>query len=181
MHQFGHIERWLVLVACLVVPLAAGAQTQGNAMLSFSMDATSSISLVFNSYAPGAGVCQLSNSGTNSVGLNLGWANGTGGHGGCPAYSHVGTTYTVSTPFYLDVEVSNSTSTSYALQVWVTPAPPANAQYLLNGVQLPSVKGATQQAHNAYGNTTETFGVTVANSVTAQTFSFVANFQATAN
>lgn len=40
-----------------------------------------------------------------------------------------------------------------------------NAHYLLNGVQLPSAKGATQQAHNAYGNTTETFGVTVANVV----------------
>lgn len=169
-----------VLSACLLVLLSrasARAQGQGNTNLDVTMQLTSSISLVFNTYPGG---CPLANSGTNSVGLNMGWANNTGGHGGCATYALAGSTYTVSTPFYLNVTVQNSTSTQYALRVWMSSAIPARVSFLLNGVTLPAAQPGTAQQTNNYGQIMETFGISVRNAAPAQVLSFTVQFQATA-
>ncbi len=144
--------------------------------LDVTMQVTPSISLVFNTYPGG---CTLANSGTNSVGLNMGWANNTGGHGGCATYSLNGTTYTVSTPFYLNVQVQNSTSTKYALRAWVSSTIPASVSFLLNGATLPAAQPGTAQQTNSYGQIMETFGISVRNAAAAQVVGFTVQFQAT--
>jgi hypothetical protein len=172
------------LSACLIVlltKLSARAQGQGSTNLDVTMQLTSSISLVFDTYPGG---CALANSGTNSVGLNLGWAdNFPPGYSGCGSYSGGnGTTYTVSTPFYLDVEVQNSTSTQYALRVWMSaPNPiPGKVSFLLNGAALTNTRPATAQQTNSYGKIMETFGISVQKQVTSQVLDFTAQFEATA-
>ncbi|MGA2989349.1 MAG: hypothetical protein ABSD88_02655 [Candidatus Korobacteraceae bacterium] len=173
-----------VLSACLIVllmRLSARAQMQGSTSLDISMQMTSSISLVFNSYPGG---CPLSNSGTSSVGLNLGWAdNFSPGYSGCGTYSGGnGTTYTVSTPFYLDVEVQNSSSTQYDLRVWMSaPTPiPGKVNFLLNGATLTNTRPAGAQQTNSYGPVMETFGISVQKQVAATALNFTAQFEATA-
>ena len=91
---------------------------------------------MFNSYTGG---CTLANSGTSNVGLNLGWANNTGGHSSCASYTCSGnpcTRYTLSTPVGLDVEVTNSTSTQYGLRVWVSTVAQTGVTYLLGTITL---------------------------------------------
>jgi hypothetical protein len=167
--------------ACLIVllvRLSARAQAQGNTNLAIAMDVTSSISLVFNSYPGG---CPLSNSGTNSVGLNMGWADNVGDYTGCANYSLLGSTYTVSTPFYLDVEVQNSTSTQYDLRAWMSTANPnGKVTFQLNSMALPYSRPSAAQQTNSYGPVMETFGIQVMKQVPDMVINFTVQFEATA-
>jgi hypothetical protein len=167
-----------MLVACLV--LAGRAYAQGNATLSISLQAQSSISLVFNNY-PGA--CSLTNAGTNSVGLYLGWATqpSQGQHGGCGQYTVInGNTYQMSSAFYLEVDVSNSTSTQYDLRAWVSTPIPGKVTYWLSGTQLGAARPSAALQTNAYGSSVQTFATQVAKQVQAGTLTATVQFEATA-
>ena len=169
-----------VCLMALLTGLSARAQTQGSTTLDITMQLTSSISLVFNSYSGG---CPLANSGTSIVGLNLGWANNTGGYLSCASYTCTGypcTRYSLSTPFWLDVEVTNSTSTQYGLRVWVSTAAKTGVTYLLGTKTLTYSRPSTATQTNSYGPLQETLQVRVNNTVQPAVVNFTAQFEATA-
>lgn len=173
----------VVLAVCLVVLLTrlpARAQGQGSTSLDVGIELVSSISLVFDTSSGG---CPLANSGTNSVGLNLGWANNTGGHLSCATYTCTGnpcTRYTLTTPFGLDVEVTNSTSTQYGLRVWISTANITGVTYRLGTHTLPYARPGTATQTNSYGLFQESLQVRVNNTVAARVLSFTVQFEATA-
>jgi len=182
--RYRNREGWAVACLCAILLLGSlPAFAQGAGALTVSLHVNSSISLVFNSYPAGPGVCPLTGSGTNNAGLNLGWATQPAGgtHGGCGQYTVVNnSTYQMSSPFYLDVEVFNLSSSQYDLRAWVASAPPGQVAFLLNSQTLTPSRTSAPQQTNAYGSTTETFAIQVQKQVPAGTLSGTVEFEATA-
>jgi hypothetical protein len=171
----------VVIATFLLGSIPAAAQATGT--LSLSLQVQSSISLVFNSYPAGPGVCQLTGSGTNNASLYLGWATqpAVGAHGGCGQYTVIdGSTYQMSSPFYLEVDVWNLASSQYDLRAWVSSAVPGKVAFLLNSQTLAGARPPTPIQTNAYGSTTETFAVQVQKQVPAGMVNATVQFEATA-
>lgn len=171
---------------CLLALCAAPLHGQATGTLTLEVTVQSSISLVFES-APGG--CVLDNSGTNNVGLYLGYAVFTGGgsYTGCGTMAKLsGGRYQVSTPFQVVVNKSNSSSPSYRLSSWLAALPPTDVSWVLNpdGNGNGTVLSTTQQYYetaNAYGRRTEVLAVQVKNPVPQQMLGATINFMATAN
>jgi len=170
----------------LASPPAASAQTS-SAQLSISLTVQSSITLIFNDNpaAPSAGFCQLTNSGTNNVGLDLGSAAFPGNFHSSPCvnYSHLpGAIYQVSSAFDVLVSKSNSSSPSYRLAAQISTAPPPNVTWLINNVTLNSTAFTTLDAADNFGQAvTKALQVQVRNNVPAQVLQETITFLATAN
>lgn len=179
---------WVWLLACgafLAPPPQAAAQAQGSGSLAISLTVQSSISLVFETSAGG---CALTNSGTNDVGLYLGYAvfMGGGTYQGCGTLTKLnGARYQVSTPFDVVVTKANSASPNYRLSAWLSTLPPTDVAWVLN----PDTNGngttltTTQQYYTTtnYGRLTQVLAVQVKNPVNSQTLAETINFMAMAN
>lgn len=170
----------------LASPLVASAQTS-SAQLSINLTVQSSITLVFkdNPAAPSVGFCNLTNSGTNNVGLDLGSAAFPGNfHSStCVNYSHIpGSIYQVSSAFDVLVNKSNSSSPSYRLAAQISTVPPPNVTWLINNVTLNTTAFTTLDTADNFGQAvTKTLQVQVRNNVPAQILQETITFLATAN
>ena len=174
-----------MLVACLIVLLAASAHTQGNAMLSFALEVTSSISLVFqnNPSVGNAGFCPLVNAGTNDVGLDLGTATFQNGDSlPCVLFTHTGGgTYQVSSAFDVVVRKSNSSSASYTLSASISSTPPNGVIWMLNSITLGTSYTTLDSADSYDQAVTKTLTVQVKNANPAAAYREAIYFVATAN
>lgn len=170
----------------LASPLVASAQTS-SAQLSINLTVQSSITLVFkdNPAAPSVGFCNLTNSGTNNVGLDLGSAAFPGNfHSStCVNYSHIpGSIYQVSSAFDVLVNKSNSSSPSYRLAAQISTVPPPNVTWLINNVTLNTTAFTMLDTADNFGQAvTKTLQVQVRNNVPAQILQETITFLATAN
>jgi hypothetical protein len=175
--------RTLMLGAICVVPGLADP-TLSTAQLLFHANLTSSVTLVFqnNPAAGSTGYCSLTNSGSNSVSVNLGNASQVNpDNRACVRYLSGSGSYSVSSAFDVVVTIMNSGSRSYSLAAQLSAAPPSGVTWSLNGAGL-STSLHTFQPANAYASpATETIGVNVQRSVAAQTLTLSVNFLATAN
>jgi hypothetical protein len=186
-HRLGHIERCLLLVACLVVLLAVSARAQqGKATLAISLQVQPSISLIFqnNPNVGTSGYCPLTNSGTNNVQLNLGTAWLFSSSSSCAAFGWVNPlgTYQISSAFDVVVSKSNSSSASYQMAAKISAAPPANVSWLVNNTALNNTGYTTLDTADSYGQTvTKTLQVQVYFTVPAQGLTETITFLATAN
>jgi hypothetical protein len=185
-HRVGHIERCLVLVACLIVLLAASAHAQGNATLSLSLDVQPSISLVFqnNPNVGSSGYCPLVNAGTSNVQLDFGTSWLFSHTSSCAAFGWVAPlgTYQMSSAFDVVVSKANSSSTNYRLAAKISTAPPANVSWLVSNTALNNTGYTTLDTADSYGQAvTKTLQVQVYFTVPAQALAETITFLATAN
>lgn len=168
----------------LILPLCLAQVPSRPIQLSVTGLLSPSISLVFqnNASVGSSGFCPLSNSGTSSVGLDLGSASThTADPLACIQYSSVANTYTVSTAFDVVVSKTNSGSASYHLAVQLSTVPPGGVNWSINGTNL-STALTTVETTNPYSQAvTQTLAVKVTNSVKAQTLFETITFMATAN
>ena len=186
MHRVGHIERCLLLAACLIVLLAVSAHAQGNTTLSISLDVQPSISLVFqnNPNVGSSGYCALVNSGTNNVQLDFGTAWLFSHSSSCAAFGWVNPlgTYQMSSAFDVVVSKANSSSANYRLAAKISTAPPANVSWLVNSTALNNTGYTTLDTADSYGQTvTKTLQIQVYFTVQAQALAETITFLATAN
>lgn len=186
MHRVGHIERCLVLVACLIVLLAVSAHAQGNTTLLISMDVQPSINLVFqnNPNVGSSGYCALVNSGTNNVQLDFGTSWLFSHSSSCATFGWVNPlgTYQMSSAFDVVVSKSNSSSANYRLAAMISTAPPANVSWMVNNTTLNNTGYTTLDTADSYSQTvTKTLQVRVSRTVPAQALTETITFLATAN
>jgi hypothetical protein len=185
-HRFGHIERYLVLVACLSVLLAASAHAQAKATLAISLQVQPSINLIFqnNPNVGNSGYCPLVNSGTNNVQLDFGTAWLFSHTSTCAAFGWVNPlgTYQMSSAFDVVVSKANSNSANYRLAAKISTAPPANVSWLVNNTTLNNTGYTTLDTTDNYSQTvTKTLQVQVYFTVPAQALTETITFLATAN
>ena len=103
----------ITLAVALAMPIVAAAQTTASGTLTVNATVQSSISLVFNSDAAGV---VLGGTGTNAATMNLGTISAYGPlSAGVGRSVTAGTSFTVTSPFDVQVDKSNITSSNYTL------------------------------------------------------------------
>lgn len=168
----------LVAVAALMMPLMAAAQTTASGTLAVSATVTSSISMVFNSNTSGV---TLGNAGTNAATLNFGNISAFGAVAANVTRTVAASSFTVSTPFDVQVSKANSASANYSLTAQLNSADATNT-WQLSGTTIASASAATLTSTGAYGSaSTYTLALTVPLASAASSISNTVNFVATAN
>ncbi len=169
----------LFLALAIAMPILSAAQVTANGTLTVSATVQSSISMVFIS--DGSGVA-LGNSGTNAATLNFGNISAYGtlaanvGRTVAP-----GTSFTVSTPFDVLVEKSNSASANYSLTAQLNTADAVNG-WAIGGSAVTSAAATTLTNTGSYGsNAAYTLALTVPFASAAAAINNTINFVATAN
>ena len=168
----------LILAAALAMPILSAAQTTASGTLAVNATVQSSISMVFNSDESGV---PLGSAGTNAATLNFGNISAYGALS--PNVSRVvgGASFTVSTPFDVQVSKSNSASANYSLTAQLNAADAVNS-WAVGGSAVTSAAATTLTAAGSYGaNSAYTLALTVPLASGAGAISNTINFVATAN
>jgi hypothetical protein len=167
----------IFLAAALAMPILSAAQT-ASGTLAVSATLQSSISMVFNSDAAGVA---LGSAGTNAATLNFGNISAYGTLAANVSRSVGATSFTVSTPFDVQVDKSNSSSASYTLTAQLNAADAVNS-WAVGGSAVASGAPTTLAAAGTYGSSTAySLALTVPMSSGAPSISNTINFVATAN
>ena len=168
----------IFVAGALLLPLLSFAQS-ASGTLAVTATLQSSISMVFNSNAGGV---TLGGAGTNAATLNFGNISAYGTLAANVSRSVGASSFTVSTPFNVEVDKSNSSSPNYALTAQLASADAVNT-WALNGTGITNASATTVAASGAYGSpgTAYTLALTVPMSNTAASISNTIDFVATAN
>lgn len=167
----------LFLAAALAMPVLSAAQS-ASGTLAVSATVQSSISMVFNSNASGV---TLGGAGTNAATLNFGNISAYGTPPANVTEIVGGSSFTVSTPFNVLVNMANSSSANYTLKAQLNTADAVNT-WALNSTTITNASQATLTTSGAYGSgTAYTLALTVPFSSSASSISNTINFAATAN
>lgn len=168
----------LFVALALAMPILSAAQTTASGTLAVNATVQSSISMVFNSDASGVA---LGNAGTNAATLNFGNISAYGALAANVARSVGGSSFTVSTPFDVQVNKSNSASANYSLTAQLNTADAVNG-WALGGSAVTSGSATTLTNTGSYGaNSAYTLALTVPFASGAAAISNTINFVATAN
>lgn len=168
----------LILAAAIAMPIMSAAQT-ASGTLTVKATIASSISMVFNSDA--SGVALSSGAGTNAATLDFGSISAYGALGGNISRTVAASSFTVSTPFDVHVDKSNSSSANYTLKAQLGSADAVNT-WALSGTAISSASQSTLTATGAYGaDAPYTLALTVPFSSAAPSINNTINFVATAN
>ena len=168
----------LCLAAVLALPVLSAAQTTASGTLAVSATLSSSISLVFNTDASGVA---LTGAGSNAASLNFGTISAYGALAANVSRTVGAASFTVSTPFDVHVDKSNTASANYTLSAQLAAADAVNS-WALGATAVTSASAATLTAAGAYGSDVPyTLGLTVPFTNTAASISNTINFVATAN
>ena len=165
-------------VGVLIMPVLAMGQT-ASGTLAVTATVQSSISMMFNSNAGGVA---LGNAGTNAATLNFGNISAYGALSAGVSRVVGGANFTVSTPFNVEVEKSNSSSANYSLTAQLA-SPDASNTWGLSGTAVSNAVASPLTAAGAYGSpgTAYTLQLTVPLASAAGAISNTINFAATAN
>lgn len=167
----------LLLAAVLAMPILSVAQS-ASGTLTVNATVQSSISMVFNSDAAGVA---LAGSGTNAATLNFGNISAYGALGANIGRTVGASSFTVSTPFDVLVNVSNSSSANYTLKAQLNAADATNT-WALGATTITNAAQSTLTSVGAYGTgTAYTLNLTVPFSSSASSITNVINFAASAN
>ncbi|MBV8151516.1 MAG: hypothetical protein JO101_06440 [Candidatus Eremiobacteraeota bacterium] len=169
----------ILLALTLAKPIAAPANPTASGTLAVTATVASSINLVFNTDASGV---SLTGAGTNAATLAFGTVQAYGGALGANVTRTVGaTSFTVSTPFDVNVAKANSSSGSYQLTAQLASVDSTNT-WQVGGVLVTGGSAATITSTGAYAsNVAFTLALTVPFSEAAGSISNTINFTATAN
>lgn len=167
----------LVLATVIAMPILSSAQT-ASGTLTVNATISSSIAMVFNTDASGVA---LTGAGSNAATLNFGAISAYGALAGNVSRTVGATSFTVSTPFDVHVDKSNSSSANYTLKAQLGTADAVNT-WALGATTITNAAQSTLTAVGAYGaDSPYTLGLTVPFSNTAASISNTINFVATAN
>ena len=167
----------LIAVAALALPMLSAAQT-ASGTLTVNATVQSSISMVFNSDAAGVA---LGSAGTNAATLNFGTISAYGALSAGVGRVVGATTFTVSSPFDVQVDKSNSASANYTLTAQLNAADATNT-WAVGGNTITNGSATTLTSTGAYGSSAAyTLALTVPLASSAGAISNVVNFVATAN
>jgi hypothetical protein len=168
----------ILIAGVLLMPVLSMAQTTASGTLAVTATVESSISMVFNSNASGVA---LGNAGTNAATLAFGNISAYGAVAANVTRSVAGGNLTVSTPFDVRVDKSNTASPAYTLTAQLAAADALNT-WALGATTITSGAPASIGAANGYAaNITYTLGLTVPLASAAGVISNTINFAATAN
>ena len=167
-----------VVLAALALPAPAPAVT-ASGTLAVSATVQSSINLVFNT--DGSGVA-LGGAGTNAATLAFGSVQAFGTAPGANITRNTGaSSFSVSTPFDVNVTKANLTSNNYTLTAQLAVLDNTNT-WQVGGMMVTSASPATITSTGTYGsNVPFTLQLTIPFSEAAGTISNTLNFTATAN
>ncbi|MBV8281106.1 MAG: hypothetical protein JO347_03460 [Candidatus Eremiobacteraeota bacterium] len=167
-----------VILAVLLAPTPAPAVT-ASGTLAVSATVQSSINLVFNT--DGSGVA-LGGAGTNAATLAFGSVQAFGTAPGAKITRTTGaSSFSVSTPFDVNVAKANLTSSNYTLTAQLAAADSTNT-WQVGGVTVTSASAATITSTGTYAsNVSFTLQLTIPFSEAAGSISNTLNFTATAN
>jgi len=168
----------ILLATVLAMPILSAAQTTASGTLAVNATLQSSISMVFNTDAAGVA---LGSAGTNAATLNFGNISAYGTLAANVSRTVAATSFTVSTPFDVRVDKSNSASANYSLTAQLNAADAVNS-WALSGSAVASGAATTLTAAGTYGSSTAySLALTVPMSSVAPSISNTINFVATAN
>jgi hypothetical protein len=168
----------ILIAGVLLMPVLSMAQTTASGTLAVTATVESSISMVFNKNAAGLA---LAGAGTNAASLNFGNISAYGAVAANVTRSVGAANFTVSTPFDVQVDKSNSPSLTYSLTAQLAAADATNS-WALGATTITSGAPASIGGANSYAaNTTYTLGLTVPLASAAGAISNTINFAATAN
>lgn len=168
----------ILIAGVLLMPVLSVAQTTASGTVVVNATVESSISMVFNS--DGSGV-PLAGGNSNAATLNFGNISAYGALS--PNVGRVvgGANFTVSTPFDVLVNASNTAVANCKLTAQLA-ANDATNTWVLGGVTVTNAAPATINGTNGYGvNTPYTLALTVPLASSAGAISNTINFTATAN
>ena len=168
----------LAIAGMLLLPVMASAQTSSGT-LTISATVQSSISMYFTTN--GSGV-SLTGSGTNAATLAFGNISAYGTLAANVSRSVGATNFTVSTPFDVSVEKSNSSSANFSLTAQLGSADATNT-WALGATTITNGSAATVAATGSYGaaGSAYTLNLTVPLAASAGAIGNTINFVATAN
>lgn len=168
----------MFLAAALAMPVLSAAQT-ASGTLTVNATVQSSISMVFNSDA--SGVALTSGAGTNAATLDFGNISAYGTLPGTISRTVGATSFTVSTPFDVLVNMANSSSANYTLKAQLNTADAVNT-WALNTTTITNASQATLTSTGSYGSSAAyTLALTVPFSSSAAAITNTINFVASAN
>ncbi|HYX53914.1 MAG TPA: hypothetical protein VE783_10730 [Candidatus Limnocylindrales bacterium] len=170
----------LIAAALMMISSFAAAQTTASGTLSVTATVNGSINLVFNSDPAGVA---LTGSGTNAATLAFGTVQAFGGTLTTGVTRTPGTTsFTVSSPFDVNVAKANLTSANYTLKAQLNAADATNT-WQVGGVTVTSAAAATITGTGSYDtNNAFTLALTIPFTTASGTsISNSLNFTATAN
>lgn len=168
----------LTLAVAIAIPILSAAQTTASGTLAVSATVQSSLSMVFNTDASGVA---LGNAGTNAATLNFGNISAYGALAANVTRSVGATSFTVSTPFDVQVSKSNSASASYSLTAQLASVDAVNG-WAVGGAAVSAASPTTLTNAGTYGsNVSYTLALTVPFSSGASSISNTVDFVATAN
>ena len=168
----------LVMAALVLVPALAMAQTSSGT-LTVNANVQSSISMAF--LTDGSGV-PLTGSGTNAATLDFGNISAYGALAANVSRAVGGASFTVSTPFDLAVQKSNSSSASFSLTAQLGSADAVNT-WALGATGVTNGSAASITGAGAYGaaGSAYTLKLTVPFTAAGGAIANTINFVATAN
>lgn len=176
--QFGY-RFSLVLAIVLAGAFAATAQTTSTGTLNVELVNGSGLVMVFNTDASGV---TLGNAGTASATLAFGNVSEYGSLGTSISRTVGTSSFTVSTPFDVNVEESGTSSANYNLSASLSAAPPSGITLEIGSVTL-STTSQIVSTSNSYGsNIPHTLSAVISTSASGATqVTSTINFTATAN
>jgi hypothetical protein len=153
MKKFASVVPALIAAAAFLLPAAVGAATTANGTLTVTATVVPSMTLVFDSDAAGV---VLTGTGTNAATLPFGSINAFGTYTGATGSTRVvgGSSFTVSSPFGLDVEMANTAAEptpTYTLKVTLAAADATNTWSVGPTGSLVNVSTGTQQTITSTG------------------------------
>jgi hypothetical protein len=168
----------IFVAGVLLLPLLSSAQS-ASGTLAVTATLQSSISMVFNSNAGGV---TLGGAGTNAATLNFGNISAYGTLAANVSRTVGASSFTVSTPFNVEVDKANSSSANYSLTAQLASADAVNT-WALNGTGITNASATAVATTGTYGGTgtAYTLALTVPTSNTAASISNTIDFVATAN
>ncbi len=169
-----------ITAALVILSTFASAQTTASGTLNVTATVNGSISLVFNSDASGVG---LTGAGTNAATLAFGSVQAYGGTVPAGVTRTTGaSSFTVSSPFDVLVDKSNSASANYTLKAQLNTADTINT-WQVGGSTVTNAAATTLTATGAYGtNNALTLALTIPFTTASGTnISNSFSFTATAN
>lgn len=168
----------MTIAAMLLLAGSARAQLTSSGTLNATLVNKSGIAIMFNSDASGVA---LSGSGTSAAGLNFGTIAMYQPAPAGVTLTRTATTFTVSSPFDVYVDIGGTTSPSYRLQAKLASAPGVYT-YQVDAVTLSTTLATITAADpNYHANVLHTMYLTIPASAPAGAVSNTVQFTVTAN
>lgn len=170
---------WLVLAMSLTCASALKAQVTSNGTLNVELVNGSGLVMVFNTDTSGV---TLGNAGTSAATLAFGNVSEYGTLGANISRTIGTSSFTISTPFDVNVEESGTSSANYNLSASLNAAAPTGITLQVDSVTL-STTSQIVSTNNSYGsNISHTISAVVSTSASSSTqVTSLINFTATAN